>query len=102
MGFISDLINFASAYIYRSDYLAESKKWYKEVWKHIQQPADGEGELVEINGRIYKQIRVSFSKDFTVVIRDEDDEGASIEELKLAWLRKTKLKYSGSATIMDL
>lgn len=102
MGFLSALVNFASLFLRKRDYVEETEEWFNDVWKHIKKPADGEGELIEKNGRVYRQLRIRFGNNFTVLVTDDDDEGADKEDIKLNWWKKTKLEYNGMVTIKEL
>lgn len=102
MGFLSTLASFVSLLLQKRDYVEESEEWFEDVWKHIKKPASADGELEEKRGRVFRQLRVTFGDDFTVLIIDEEDEGADKEDIKLGWWDKTKLDYNGIVTIKKL
>ena len=102
MGLLSSLVSFASLLLRKRDYVEESEEWFDDVWEHIMKPADGEGELKEKNGRIYRQLRVRFRNNFTILITDDDDEGAEKDDVKLGWWKKMSLDYNEIVTIKKL
>lgn len=99
MGLLSSAVGLLRDFFMNVNYRDLSEKWYDEVWCHLKNVTDGKGEMYEENGRIYRRFTASIYGEKTITITDDTDDGARMDDIKLGWWEKTKLKLYGSTVI---
>ena len=99
MGILSTAASLLKLFFREANYREYSKKWFNDVWEHLDKVSSGKGELYEDGGRIYRRFTASIGNEKQIKITDDYDEGARINDIKLSRWEKIRLEYSCSVVI---
>lgn len=99
MGLLSFAVNLLEYLFQETNYRKQSEEWFDDVWEHLDKVSSGKGELYEDDGRIYRRFTASIGKEKYIRITDDTDKGAKLGDIKLGWLDRKQLEFTGSVVL---
>lgn len=101
MGIISNIFNLLISLTDDNSYIEDAKDWGDSIWRNISNKKHGILSLYQVNGRLYKSMKINFYNKSIVIFTDEENGGLLNIDYKLSHSQKKQLNKQGSIFIKN-
>lgn len=95
MGFLSDIFGFLTSLADDNTYIEEAKDWGDNVWRSVSNKEHGTLSLYQVDGRLYKRMKIGFYNKNVAVFTDKEDRGLLNFDSRLSRGQKDQLNEQG-------